>query len=866
MRSYTIGPATSGGLFLRSVVVPAAIAIAFLISGCATTGEIPVSLGEDAATYISPANMDGVQDQVVLPASAESLERTVLKEYRIDVRNEAGETVYSAAESVPRGRWWMRKERRKAIETPELVVWDGRDDSGDFVPDGAYGIALVVTDSKGNSGTVPDRLVIVDNTPPRVSLSVSYLLFTPNGDGRLDEITIFQGESSWEDTWSGVIVPEALIESLPATTTRDDAVSESVREFTWSGVLEDVVWDGTAADGSIVTPGNYTYRVGSTDRAGNTGTFEIAGLTVEPTARPYYVELSRDSFSPNDDGVFDSIELIARPAEDRLSESVTAWELIVVDRFGAPQRTFTSGNDSIASRDGLPAIVFDGIDDAGTLLSDGSYRGILRTFHRGDQVNETASDFFVLDTREPYATTSAPYLLFSPDGDGRRDTLPVSNMVDEELLWRASITLEVPADGVELQPGTTVREEIWEGSTTDFLWDGTDGSGILGPNGVYHYRLHGTDGAGNTTVTAPLRIRLDTRPTPAAVAPGYRRFSPNGDGVYDTLPVRLSFGLEEQLEWWRIVLRDDGGSEIGTIASGQRVPDALTWNGIVEELSGTEPVPDGSYAFVLTAAWEKGNITEDVSGLFSVDTIGPTVSVRATPAIFSPDGDGRNDTVTIAISAVDASPTDKWELRITDPTGQPFRSIGGQGTPPARFQWDGRSDRGELVQSASVYQVTATVQDAVGNSGSGTGNAESDILVIREGDRLRIVLSTIVFAPFTADYRYAVPPENARANLETLDRLAEILQRYPDYTVALEGHAVSVLWAQPERARTEHLEVLIPLSLSRAEAIKAALEERGIDGTRMTTRGYGGSRPVVPHSDVENRWKSRRVEFVLSRR
>lgn len=31
----------------------------------------------------------------------------------------------------------------------------------------------------------------------------------------------------------------------------------------------------------------------------------------------------------------------------------------------------------------------------------------------------------------------------------------------------------------------------------------------------------------------------------------------------------------------------------------------------------------------------------------------------------------------------------------------------------------------------------------------------------------------------------------------------------------------------------------------------------------FTTIGYGGNRPIVPHSDLDNRWKNRRVEFIL---
>jgi flagellar motor protein MotB len=29
--------------------------------------------------------------------------------------------------------------------------------------------------------------------------------------------------------------------------------------------------------------------------------------------------------------------------------------------------------------------------------------------------------------------------------------------------------------------------------------------------------------------------------------------------------------------------------------------------------------------------------------------------------------------------------------------------------------------------------------------------------------------------------------------------------------------------------------------------------------------GVGGKDPLVPHSDLENRWKNRRVEFILEK-
>jgi outer membrane protein OmpA-like peptidoglycan-associated protein len=47
--------------------------------------------------------------------------------------------------------------------------------------------------------------------------------------------------------------------------------------------------------------------------------------------------------------------------------------------------------------------------------------------------------------------------------------------------------------------------------------------------------------------------------------------------------------------------------------------------------------------------------------------------------------------------------------------------------------------------------------------------------------------------------------------------------------------------------------------------VKEALVERGLDQDRMSVVGRGGTDPIVPHTDLDNRWKNRRVEFILVR-
>ena len=54
--------------------------------------------------------------------------------------------------------------------------------------------------------------------------------------------------------------------------------------------------------------------------------------------------------------------------------------------------------------------------------------------------------------------------------------------------------------------------------------------------------------------------------------------------------------------------------------------------------------------------------------------------------------------------------------------------------------------------------------------------------------------------------------------------------------------------------------------LTRQEAeirVRDFLIRNGVDGSRLSTVGMGGTKPVVERADRENWWKNRRVEFIL---
>jgi hypothetical protein len=399
----------------------------------------------------------------------------------------------------------------------------------------------------------------------------------------------------------------------------------------------------------------------------------------------------------------------------------------------------------------------------------------------------------------------------------------------------------------------------WTGNApANLAWDGTDSSGRPVPDGRYTYTLSGVDSAENEGVFITETVTIDTRPTPLGMTVEHILFSPNGDGRKDANRFSPRLGLSEGVESWTLEIRDQADTMRRRITGSGSPPGSIVFDG--KDGRGAV-LPDGMYRGVLDVVYVKGNRPQ-ASSSFRLDITPPRINIGLSPQPFSPDQDGVEDTVTISLDISDSNPLEDWSAEIQDPRGRPFKDFTGTGSPPRTIIWDGLSAGGELVQSAESYPLVVEATDEAGNTATIKREIETDILVMRDGDRLKIIITGIHFKPYTADYTN-VPADRAERNLSTLSRLSEILKRYPAYRIQLEGHAVSEYWNIPQRAEKEEREELQPLSKARAEAIKQALVYRGIEADRMTTRGYGGTRPVVPHGDRANHWKNRRVEFIL---
>lgn len=118
--------------------------------------------------------------------------------------------------------------------------------------------------------------------------------------------------------------------------------------------------------------------------------------------------------------------------------------------------------------------------------------------------------------------------------------------------------------------------------------------------------------------------------------------------------------------------------------------------------------------------------------------------------------------------------------------------------------------------------------------------------VERIGEGIKLTFdSGILFKTNSADLQ-----PQAKANIE---KLANILNKYPDTIILIEGHTDS----DGSDAYNQKL------SERRAEAVTAYTRSLDVAGSRMKTVGYGETQPVASNDTAEGKQANRRVEIAI---
>ena len=162
----------------------------------------------------------------------------------------------------------------------------------------------------------------------------------------------------------------------------------------------------------------------------------------------------------------------------------------------------------------------------------------------------------------------------------------------------------------------------------------------------------------------------------------------------------------------------------------------------------------------------------------------------------------------------------------------------------------------ERAQSVAAQEAAAAERaraDQAANSASVAQERVRELeaqlrdIEARQTERgLLVTLGDVLFAFNKAELTLQAGPR--------LDKLASFLKQFPQRKLLVEGYTDGV---GGDAYNNE-------LSERRAESIRDALVQRGVDITRIVTKGYGKAYPVGDNGNPEGRAMNRRVEVVIA--
>ncbi|MEJ5360895.1 MAG: OmpA family protein [Spirochaetota bacterium] len=559
------------------------------------------------------------------------------------------------------------------------------------------------------------------------------------------------------------------------------------------------------------------------------------------------VNASQRYISPNTDGVQDFVLFNVSVSD---ASKIGGWRLQIRNDAGTVVKEFRVSDrdveESLTVKSFIqkiwtpkesavvPETIFwDGTDTNANVLPDGDYVYAFMAWDERDNISPEVSGVITIDNTPPVVELSVEDRFFSPNNDGRKDTLKIIQTIKTQGndVWHATF---IDKDGKIVKKFTFQGAEI----PKTLVWDGKDDAGNDVPEGLYIYQIQCTDNAGNKAQATIREISLTRQYQTVDISASREYFS---HALHNTIVFTPIVSDTKDLVKWQLVVTDEKDKPVYQ-TEGQVIPKTITWDCMTDK---GKKLNDGIYRYRFSAEYLSGNNPQSFVKSFTIDNTPPDVNLSYEPGLFSPDGDGENDILTITPTLNDNVGIRSWELVIYAPAGYVFKTFKGT-EAPAELKWDGIGINNELVESAADYFMELSAIDITGNSAKTKRiKLPIDVLVMVTERGLKIRISNIEFAFDSAKLTGKAFP--------ILNRVAEILNKYEKYNVLIEGHTDDIGEEQYN----------LKLSEARAQSVMDYLVKKGIDKKRLSSRGMGETSPFLPNTSVENRRRNRRVEFLL---
>ena len=634
-----------------------------------------------------------------------------------------------------------------------------------------------------------------------------------------------------------------VVNEIEGKEKRDISGIEAIgREYEYFEMRREIMWDLRGPDGNIVPDGDYTVRVWVQDANRNRSELDIEKFIVDTEAPKAELAFENGAetvwFSPKGDRK--TVKILVNGGTEAF------WVMQIVDKDDEPVVTKQLKDGA------LDEFVWDGCDDNGKQVADGNYAfKVMGEDYAGNKSEPAILAGITVDNRPTDVKATAAYEGFSPNGDGKRDTLDVEMKysLDTDFVswsWRIE-KAEASAEETEAAPEESGPQPTMKSGDVVKIEEADEEPAADTADG--ETALHEEEAVADESIPA----EADTDET-----------LPADEAVVVDAPVAIESDAdiveeeEEEIAAEETDVEEVVVSDFKETPSTDVLPSVITLNGKDENGNVLE---DGYYRFVFSVEYKNGN-KEEASLPFLIDTKAPVVDLKsvANPFIKVKE-DAAKGEYFITLDAKDEMKLEGWDMEIIDNKDSVLKMFAGEGDPSRMITWNGEVT--EVTEESEVYYIDFTVTDKGGNETIIRRPVVLDILLIERDGKYYLMVPNIIFGAYQFKLD-SYSPEYYKRNLASIDRVLDIYKRYPTYNLVLEGHALNIY--DPVSNASENREeekILEPLTVNRAEEVKDALIEKGLNPDKVIVHTFGGKSPIFSISDEKENWKNRRVEFVM---
>ena len=165
---------------------------------------------------------------------------------------------------------------------------------------------------------------------------------------------------------------------------------------------------------------------------------------------------------------------------------------------------------------------------------------------------------------------------------------------------------------------------------------------------------------------------------------------------------------------------------------------------------------------------------------------------------------------------------------------------------------------GEAIAVFKIMKKTAEVWVKV-EAGGNDNNDFYELTILEIEAMKQEIISNDILTALNTDGRIAlyINFETGRSDIKSesqkiIDQIVEMLKSNPTLKISIEGHTDNVGALQSNQ----------PLSENRAKAVMNAIVSKGIDKSRLLSKGWGQTKPIGDNNTEDGKVKNRRVEIV----